>query len=467
MDASVCLRCRELERRLAELEASNQRLQAELRELRRLLEESQRAAKRQAAPFSKGEPKSDPKKPGRKAGKKYGKKGHRPPPAPQQIDETLEAPLPDACPDCGGHVEETRVAPQYQAEIPRQPIHRQFNVHIGHCRECGKRLQGRHALQTSDALGAAASQLGPDALAGIALFNKRFGVSHGKVVQALGDFFGIKLTRGGSAHAMLRAARRCEPVYEEIRLAIRRARRLSVDETGWRIGGDLAWLHVWVARLATCYLIDPWRDADQLEELIGLDYAGILSHDGWSSYDRFKQAMHQQCLAHPLRRARDLLKTATRGAVRFPRRLIALFQEALAVRDRFVAGRLSAARMEEIRCQLTSRLADLVAPLKSNADNERFAKHLQHYLLDWFTFLEVPGLDATNYRAEQATRPAVVNRKVWGGSRTAIGARAQSVLMSVLETCRQHGRSALDYVSQVLRGVVTSIIKPPVRALAG
>jgi transposase len=467
MDASVCLRCRQLERRLAVLEASNQRLEGELRELRRLLEESQHAAKRQAAPFSKGEPKADPKTPGRKPGKKYGKKGHRPPPQPQQIDETYDAPLPDACPHCGGSVEETRVAPQYQVEIPRKPIHRQFNVHIGHCQDCGQRLQGRHPLQTSDALGAAASQLGPDAQAGITLFNKRLGVSHGKIVQALGDFFGIHLTRGGSAHAMLRAARRCEPVYQEIRLVIHRARRLAVDETGWRIGGDLAWLHVWVARLATGYLIDPRRDADQLEALIGLDYDGCLIHDGWSSYDRFQQAVHQQCLAHPLRRARDLLQSATRGAVRFPRQVIGLFQEGLAVRDRFVAGRLSAARMEEIRWELTMRLGDRVRSLKRNADNERFAKHLEHYLFDWFTFLEVPGLDATNYRAEQAIRPAVVNRKVWGGNRTPTGAHAQSVLMSVLETCRQHGRSALDYVSQVLRGVVTSIIKPSMKAQTG
>jgi transposase len=466
MDAIVCLRCRQLERRLSDLEASNQRLQAEGRELRRLLEESQRAAKRQAAPFSRGEPKSDPKKPGRKPGKKYGKKGHRLPPEPQQIDEIYEAPLPDACPDCGGHVDETHVDQQYQVEIPRKPIHRQFNVHIGHCQECGARLQGRHPLQTSDALGAAASQLGPDAQAGIVLFNKRLGVSHGKIIQALGDFYGIPLTRGGSAHTILRAGRRCEPVYQEIRLVIRRAHQLAVDETGWRIGGTLAWLHVWVARLATCYLIDPWRDADQLEALIGLDYDGILIHDGWSSYDRFERAMHQQCLAHPLRRARDLLQTATRGAVCFPRQVSALFQKALAVRDRFVAGKLSPARMEEVRWELTSRLGDLVGPVKLNADNERFAKHLEHYLLDWFTFLEVPGLDATNYRAEQAIRPAVVNRKVWGGSRTPNGAHAQSVLMSVLETCRQHGRSALDYVSQVLRGVVTSIIKPPARTFA-
>src|SRR5437764_889802 len=76
-------------------------------------------------------------------------------------------PLPDACPACGGPVGETGVAHQYQTDIPRTPITRQFHVHLGECRRCGRRVQGRHPLQTSDALGAAAAQVGPDAQAAV------------------------------------------------------------------------------------------------------------------------------------------------------------------------------------------------------------------------------------------------------------------------------------------------------------
>ena len=68
------------------------------------------------------------------------------------------------------------------------------------------------------------------------------------------------------------------------------------------------------------------------------------------------------------------------------------------------------------------------------------------------TFLEVPGLDATNWRAEQAIRPAVVNRKVWGGNRTAAGAEAQSILMSVLRTCHQQARYSMAFIRQTLLG---------------
>ena len=80
------------------------------------------------------------------------------------------------------------------------------------------------------------------------------------------------------------------------------------------------------------------------------------------------------------------------------------------------------------------------------------AKHLAKHRNQLFTFLDHPGIDATNWRAEQAIRPAVVNRKVWGGSRTLNGANAQSILISVWRTCLQQHRDALAFLSQTLRG---------------
>jgi transposase len=64
-------------------------------------------------------------------------------------------------------------------------------------------------------------------------------------------------------------------------------------------------------------------------------------------------------------------------------------------------------------------------------------------------------------RAELAIRFGVILRKVWGGSRTWAGARAQSVLMSVWRTCWQQGRSAPDSLSQLLRGTLEGLALPP------
>jgi transposase len=213
MESLRCANCQSLQRRVHDL-------QAEIERLRRQLDEATRAGKRQAAPFAKGLPKINPRNPGRKPGKDYGTKAHRQPPSPEQIDEVHEAPLPNVCPDCGGPLDETHVASQFQVEIPRKPIHRQFNIHVGQCRQCHRRVQGRHPLQTSDALGAAASQLGPDVQAAVVELNKQGGLSHGKVTRCLESLFGIRLSRGGSVHTVLRAVDRCEPVYESIRKTV-------------------------------------------------------------------------------------------------------------------------------------------------------------------------------------------------------------------------------------------------------
>ena len=87
------------------------------------------------------------------------------------------------------------------------------------------------------------------------------------------------------------------------------------------------------------------------------------------------------------------------------------------------------------------------------------AQHLWNHRDDLFTFLREAGLDATNWRAELAIRFGVILRKVWGGSRTWVGAQAQAVLMSVWRTCCQQGHSALDSLSQLLRG--TPLALPP------
>jgi transposase len=444
------------------LRQENERLRLELAQARQQLEQARRQGKRQSAPFSKGPPKPQPKRPGRKAGDAHGKHGHRAPPAPGGADEVHEAPLPAACPGCGGSVRETGTAVQYQAEIPRKPLVRQFNIRVGCCCGCGARVQGRHPLQTSDALGAAASQLGPDAQAAVVCLNKDAGLSHGKIAAVLGSLFGISLTRGASAQVVLRAAGRLGSAHEEILQEIKASRIVTPDETGWRIGGKPAWLHAWVGERATCYAVDPHRSADALERVIGIGWDGVPAHDGWSSYDRFESATHQQCLAHVLRRAREMLEDAVGGAVRYPRQVVALFTEAIHLRNSHLRGEAPASALVGARERFDARLEDLAYPSRAVEAYDVFSWHLWNHRGEWFVFLDKPWVEATNWKAEQAIRPAVVNRKVRGGSRTEAGAEAQGVLMSILRTCWQAGRSALDFVSRTLRAFGNPLLERPV-----
>jgi transposase len=104
-----------------------------------------------------------------------------------------------------------------------------------------------------------------------------------------------------------------------------------------------------------------------------------------------------------------------------------LLRAGLDLRDRHAAGEISRHGVAVARGRLENQLSDLIFPPKANAANERLAQHLWTHRDDLFTFLHQPGLDATNWRAELAIRFGVFLRKVWGGSRTWAGARAQTV----------------------------------------
>lgn len=437
-----CPNCARLERQVAELEQR-------VAQLEQLLEKATRAQKRQAAPFSKGTPKQAPQKPGRKPGENYGPKAHRPLPE-HQPDEIIDVPLPEQCPECGGPADEDHVDQQFQVEIPRQPLVRRFDIHVGRCRRCGRRIQARHPLQTSNATGAAASQLGPDLQVLIALMKDKYGLSYGDIQGLLDEAFGISVSRGGAAQVVLRVAERHEPAYEVIQQIVRRSDIVYPDETGWKIAGWLQWLWVFVTPTATLCVIRASRGHDVPEEILGADYAGRMIHDGWSPYDFFKKAAHQQCLEHLRRRAEGLLERAARGAVRFPRKVKELLSDALTLRDRRDSGVITPHGLAIARGRLEKRLDRLLEWSLSHHGNRTFQKHLAGHSDEILTFLYEPDIEATNWPAEQAVRPLVVNRKVFGGNRTPAGGHAQEVLGSVFATLAQRALDTLSFVSRII-----------------
>ena len=177
------------------LRAEGERLREANERLRGEVEALRRAAKRQAAPFSKGDPKADPKRAGRKPGAAHGRHAHRQP--PERVDRVVVVGLPGCCPGCGGELVAERVATQHVEDLPQpRPLSIRYDVHVGRCRACGRRVQPRHPDQTSDALGAAGVQLGPRAVALAAWLSKSLGLPATKIARLLGQF-GLRSPRAG------------------------------------------------------------------------------------------------------------------------------------------------------------------------------------------------------------------------------------------------------------------------------
>ena len=184
-------RVERLEGELGRLNMENADLKSQLKErdariakLESVLEESRRAGKRQAAPFSKDKPKRDPKKPGRKPGSKYGRQAVRAIPVP---DKTFEAPCPEQCP-CGGKVGAEGSIDLYQVDIPPiQPETWKFVVGHGLPGVC---------------LGVETVHFGPRLLAFAAFQKMICGVSYDKIRLGFEQMLGFPVARSTLCRAM-------------------------------------------------------------------------------------------------------------------------------------------------------------------------------------------------------------------------------------------------------------------------
>jgi transposase len=425
---------------VARLEATVSRLTETLAERDARIAELERLA-----PFRKGDPKDEPARPGRKAGEAHGRHGHRlPPPEP---DRVVDAPLPGCCPHCGGEIEHERDADQYQTDLPAlpPPATTRFRVGVGRCRSCGRRVQGRHPDQTSDALGAAGAQVGPVAKAWAAWLHYTLGMSFEKVARFFADRFGLTVTAGALCQAAQATSTALVPVMGEIVGRVNAADIVVMDETGWRIAGWPAWLWVATTPDVTVYNVAEGRGFAQATDIVDADFDGTLVRDGWAAYRGYDKATHQTCLAHLCRRADELIEDLPASARGTPRQVRDLLGEALAARD------LDADTRAAVIEDLTERVELLAEQAHPHDECRKLVAHLHRERHALFTFLADPTVDATSWRAEQAVRPGVVNRKVSGGNRSPRGAATQGRVMTVFRTAAQQGIDALDYLVHLAR----------------
>jgi len=444
-------RMAELERQLAEAQATIRTLREQIERLQAEVESLKRSGKRQAVPFARRERVKEPGKPGRKKGQ--GKFAHRAKPTLEQVNETKQAAL-CGCPECGGVLVNIGEHEQFEIDIPEvKPVVTRYVSYSGDCPTCHKRVRLNHPEQISQAAGAAGVLVGPRAKALAADLKHRLGASYEKVCATLQDAFGLEVTRSAWCQADQRLAQQAQPVYAELVKALQDCAVVHTDETGWRIGLLSAWLWVFTNRQITVYTIAHSRGHEVVVDMLGREFTGVLVSYCFLAYDHHELAewLKQKCLSHLLENLKGLRETKTRGAVRFAQDVTASLKEALALKA--AKPSLDGETFSQRAADLETRLDALIDPKRklTDPDNARFARRLRKQRQHVLRFLYVDGLDATNNQAERMLRPAVITRKTNGCNRTETGAETHAILSSVLATCRQQAVPILDYLIKLQR----------------
>jgi len=426
--------------RIGELERENAELRQALSAALARIDELERAGKRQAAPFGKEPAQKIPPAQQKQRGRPKGHPGAnrpRPPEVHREIVEPLEC-----CPHCRGSVGNLRPITQYIEELPEiKPEVTRLTTFQGTCGCCGE-VHSRHPLQTSFAIGAAKVMLGPQALANI-VHLKSMGLTIAKISRLFADLFHLKITAGGVQHILRRVAGKLAGSYQALQEQIRASSVVYADETSWYVGERGPWLWVFTTPRYTLFHVNRSRGGPVAEKILGADFAGVLVTDCASMYLRF--ACEQvKCLAHHLQRLKQLRllpkttdPTYLDAWERFWKDVLRLHK----ARDGLSEGAFHKARAE-----MEARFATLLTQEVTQPGDRKFRTRMENLGRHRVTCLYHPEAEATNNRAERALRPAVIQRKISCGNRTATGARTWEIILSLAVTAYQQGR---DFVREL------------------
>jgi transposase len=438
---------------IAKLQGENQQLREQLRQalergdhltaenqqLRKRLEELEREAARQAAPFRRRERKkvnpAHKTRPGRKPGHPGAYRT-----VPGHVDEEIEIRLP-CCPQCGGHVQNRKPLTQYIEELP--PVRPQVTRLVTwstECPACGE-VRSTHPLQTSVGQGAAMVQLGPRALALAALLNKKLGLTMRKTCAVLRTMGGLSITPGGVAHSLARVASKVKAEYAQLAQQVRTSPATFADETSWWVGGPGWWLWVFTTPEGiTFYRVDECRGSQVVREVLGDEFGGILVSDCLSSYDPVDYRKHK-CIAHHLQAIKKARERPDTKDLSYLNAWTELFQQVIAFyhrRDQYSSGQFA-----EQRSALGARVDELLHRVSTQSGDVAVQNRLLKQQAHLLGCLDDPAAEPTNNRAERALRPAVIARKLSCGNKTDVGRQVWQILTSLAATC---DGLALDFV---------------------
>ncbi len=105
------------------------------------------------------------------------------------------------------------------------------------------------------------------------------------IPKLLHEAFGLDVSEGEIQNILDQMARVFEPYYEQMVEDMRRRPARNIDETGWRINGDNAWLWAFVTKWEAVYHIAATRGHDAALELLGNRPEGVDIHDRFTAYN--------------------------------------------------------------------------------------------------------------------------------------------------------------------------------------
>ena len=266
------------------------------------------------------------------------------------------------------------------------------------------------------------------------------------------ELFGLRVSDGEVVKLLDGVKQAGEPELEGLRKQVRTSPAVCGDETGWRQDGDNGYLWGFFTEQARYFEYRKSRSAQVPKEILGEDFGGVVTCDFYGGYN--KLGVLQRCWFHLLNDAKELaeLNADRPEVVGWVESLQALYQEAKAVASACTELPADSRVRRKERRRLEKLAAQLARPYAKNPDAPQrvLAHRILKHLPELFVFVTDPAVPATNNLAERSLRPAVIARKISGGTRSPKGSQTRMGLMSILGTWAAQGKGQLQGCRELL-----------------
>ena len=333
------------------------------------------------------------------------------------------------CKKCGRHNKPKKIFDKTYEEIPEpQPV-KVILVKWGHYEcLCGNCWESEHKDTPENGI------IGKNAQVHITLLRFDDRLPLRKTVEAISRQQGLSLTSKAVYDVTKRVADKATPRYNEIKMKIRKAKHLNIDETKIKVQG--VWYYLWVfcSTKYVFFVIRRERNRNVLDEILGYHYRGSITCDGLSAYEEYTKYL-QRCWAHILRETKEYAEKYD-DAKPLHNWMKDLFKKVCSVTIKNPHK-----KREELYKKCNKEMTQLTQIYSSYQHLGEIITKIKNGLPYWFTRILHPRIEPTNNNAERPLREPVVMKKIIGTLRNEDGARIFSTIMTLLSTWKLQGKN--------------------------
>ena len=365
---------------------------------------------------------------------------------PEKIDKQVRIFLKH-CPDCNSILKRSDTFETHNVEdIPNfetlNSIVTRYKSERQWCNRCHKEVVGKPVMVIPH------SKLGLNYIIQILIFKYVCRMSLEILVETLHQTYGIRVSEGGIIDILKRTKNYLGEDYGQLLKAIRSSPIKHADETGWRIAGINGWLWAFLTKSEVYYTIEETRGGGVAKAVLeDSKETDVLVRDDYAGYKNLKMK-HQSCLAHLLRKSREEAEQnkASKQIQKLHLELKQMYQDLSEIISEPFNGVIRKLAYQHYSCHIQ----EIIDTNFRAKDARRIQTRIKNQGTNLLTALLHDGVPLTNNAAERSIRPAVVVRKISGGSRSNEGAETFAVNMSIIQTIKMRNQLLIPTLQQLL-----------------